>query len=218
MKYQTDSNAYSGRFIVLDGIDGCGKSTQLKLLAKHLETMGYIVHQTAEPTTRDLGKILRQYLKDPSTPAMLDALTFAADRIDHCANEIIPEIERGHIVISDRYRDSSYIYQSIQGKNEGLPRDWIIDINKYSLQPIATIIIDIDPKVSLSRKQSQADEVEGELEKFEKMDFQLQIREEFLKIAQENSDGKHYLVDGNQTLEEVTQCILDILIPLLPKK
>ena len=111
-------NDWSGFFLVLDGIDGCGKSTQAKKLSKYFKSNDIQTLLTAEPSDYDLGKILRTYLQNPGVPASVDALLFAADRIEHCNKEILPLLKKGFIIISDRYRDSSYIYQSIEGRNE----------------------------------------------------------------------------------------------------
>jgi len=210
-----------GFFLVLDGIDGCGKSTQAKKLYNYLNTKNIPVYLTAEPTKNELGKILRRYLQNPDIPASLDALIFAADRLEHCRSEILPKLKENFIVISDRYRDSSYIYQSIEGRNEGVSLDWIKNLNKFSLIPDLTIIIDIDPKIGLKRKSTQSAADNGHLEKFEKDDFQKIIREEFIKIAKNSmisEEGTHILLQGNRTEEEVFKAILAVIMPLLEKK
>ncbi|MHA1562417.1 MAG: dTMP kinase, partial [Promethearchaeota archaeon] len=161
-------NDWPGFFLVLDGIDGCGKSTQAKKLSDYFKTNDIQTLLTAEPSDYDLGKILRKYLQNSKVPASVDALLFAADRIEHCDKEILPLLKKGFIVISDRYRDSSYIYQSIEGRNEGVSMDWIKKINKFSLIPDLTIIIDIDPKIGLKRKRNQANNSNNQsLDKFE---------------------------------------------------
>lgn len=208
-------NDWPGFFLVLDGIDGCGKSTQAKKLSKYFVSNNIQTLLTAEPSDYDLGKILRKYLQKPEVPASVDALLFAADRIEHCNKEILPDLKKGFIVISDRYRDSSYIYQSIEGKNENVSMDWIKNINKFSLIPDLTIIIDIDPKIGLKRKRKQANISNNQsLDKFEIDEFQKTIREEFIKIAKnsnESKEGIHVLIDGNGTEEEVFREILRII-------
>jgi len=208
-------NKWSGFFLVLDGIDGCGKSTQAKKLSEYFKSNKIQTLLTAEPSDYDLGKILREYLQNPEVPASVDALLFAADRIEHCNKRILPLLKKGFIVISDRYRDSSYIYQSIEGRNEGLNIDWIKNINKFSLIPDLTIIIDIDPKIGLKRKRNQANNSSNQsLDKFEIEKFQKLIREEFIKIA-ENSEvskeGIHVLIDGNGSEEDVFRGILYVI-------
>ncbi len=208
-------NKWSGFFLVLDGIDGCGKSTQAKKLSEYFKSNKIQTFLTAEPSDYELGKILRNYLQNPEVPASVDALLFAADRIEHCNKKILPLLKKGFIVISDRYRDSSYIYQSVEGRNEGVSIDWIKKINKFSLIPDLTIIIDIDPKVGLKRKRNQAKNTDKQsLDKFEIEKFQMLIREEFINIAK-NSDvseeGIHILIDGNGSEEEVFRGILYVI-------
>ena len=138
---------WSGLFLVLDGIDGCGKSTQAKLLFEYFVKLKIPTKLTTEPSQGELGKILRKYLKDPTTPAALDALLFAADRVEHCHNEILPFVNMGEIVITDRYIDSSLVYQSIQGENQGITMEWVRELNKYCLIPDISIILDLDPEI-----------------------------------------------------------------------
>ncbi|MBA7554410.1 Thymidylate kinase [subsurface metagenome] len=210
-----EKNDWPGFFLVLDGIDGCGKSTQTKKLNDYFIANDIQTLLTAEPSDYDLGKILRNYLQNPEAPASVDALLFAADRIEHCNKEILPLLNKGYIVISDRYRDSSYIYQSIEGKNEEVSIDWIRKINKFSLIPDLTIIIDIDPKIGLKRKRNQANNSDNQsLDKFEKIEFQNVIREEFIKIAKNSivsDEGVHVLIDGNESEEDVFKSIMLVI-------
>ena len=206
---------WPGFFLVLDGIDGCGKSTQAKKLSEYFISNDIETLLTAEPSNYDLGKILRNYLQNPEVPASIDALLFAADRIEHCNKEILPLLKKGFIVVSDRYRDSSYIYQSIEGRNEGVSIDWIKKLNKFSLIPDLTVIIDIDPKIGLKRKRNQADNTNKQfLDKFEVDEFQNLIREQFKKIAKNSivsEEGIHVLIDGNESEEEVFKSILLVI-------
>ncbi|QEE16208.1 dTMP kinase [Promethearchaeum syntrophicum] len=206
---------WDGFFLVLDGIDGCGKSTQAKKLSEYFISNDIKTLLTAEPSDYDLGKILRNYLQNPEVPASVDALLFAADRIEHCNKKILPLLNKGFIVISDRYRDSSYIYQSIEGRNEGVSIDWIKKLNKFSLIPDLTIIIDIDPKIGLRRKRNQATNSNNQsLDKFEVDEFQNLIREQFKKIAKNSivsEEGIHVLIDGNESEGEVFKNILLVI-------
>ncbi len=208
-------NDWSGFFLVLDGIDGCGKSTQAKKLCNYFKSNDIQTLLTAEPSDYDIGKMLRKYLQNSEIPASVDALLFAADRIEHCNKEILPLLNKGSIIISDRYRDSSYIYQSIEGKNEGVSIDWIKNINKFSLIPDLTIIIDIDPKIGLKRKRKQAINSQNQsLDKFEIDEFQNLIREEFIKIVKNSvvsDEGIHILIDGNGSEEEVFNKIMQVI-------
>ncbi len=143
-------------------------------------------------------------------------LLFAADRVDHC-EMIKKRLEEGFLVLTDRYRDSSYIYQSVQAqfKNEDITMDWVKEINKMSLNPDLTIILDIDPEISLKRRQDANKETEDELEKFEQIDFQKAIREAFLNIAHEHihdEHDKHIIIHANAEKDDIFNEILNVLM------
>ncbi|GAG98349.1 unnamed protein product, partial [marine sediment metagenome] len=134
-------------FIVLDGIDGSGTSTHSKLLAGFLSTKGLKIYLTQEPSNNDIGKLLRVYLRNAKIPASTDALLFAADRVLHFENQIKKKMEEGYIIISDRYIESSIAYQSSQ--SEEITIEWVKNLNLFAGKPDLTIILDIDPKISL---------------------------------------------------------------------
>ncbi|MCE7734588.1 MAG: dTMP kinase [Candidatus Heimdallarchaeota archaeon] len=165
----------SGLFISLEGIDGSGKSTQLNLLKEELNKRGYEVVTTSEPTTTKLGKILRDYLSNPESVPYADALVFAADRVEHYHEFIKPRLDSGKIVITDRYTASSIVYQGSQG----VPKDWIQEINKMSLKPDLSFYIDISVEVALERL---ADSQRDTLEKFENRDYLVKIMKNYEDI------------------------------------
>ena len=103
-----------GYFIAIDGIDGCGSTTQTRLLGEHLKSRELKVHLTKEPSELEIGTLIRKFLKMQDIPSATDALLFAADRIQHYYNEILPKLREGFIVISDRYLESSIAYQTAQ--------------------------------------------------------------------------------------------------------
>jgi dTMP kinase len=161
-------------FIVLEGVDGCGKTTQAKLLKKWLEKKGYEVLLTAEPTMSKIGKFIREVLSgasevDPKTLALL----FTADRYEHLRNEVEPALSEGKVVISERYYHSTITYQEAQG----VERNWLLEMNKFARKPDITIFLDIDPKLGAKRTKTQ--------EIFEKEDFLERVRENYLKFNQE---------------------------------
>jgi dTMP kinase len=197
-----------GLFIVLDGIDGTGKSTQIKLIEQYLYSVNQLCYITAEPSKGEIGQLLRKYLKDPSVPPEVDALLFAADRMDHCYREITPHLQKGEIVISDRYRDSTIIYQSIESKSHKVPQSWLVSLNKYVLVPDLTIILDMDPRVALSRRQQANAESKVELEKFENLQFQLEVRKGFLERAGNPENGRYALIDASKSEKEVFEEII----------
>lgn len=174
-------------FIVLDGVDGSGSTTHSHLLKAFLENEGFKVHLTQEPSKSKIGLLLREFLKNKEIPATTDALLFAADRDIHFHDEIKKKLEEGYLVISDRYIESSIVYQSTQSDNISV--EWVKKINKFVGLPDLTIIIDIDPKVALARKGDE------NVEKFENIEFLDKARELYLTRAKEegyevvSSDG-----------------------------
>ncbi len=203
------SNKPLGFFLVIDGIDGSGKSTLVQLISHYFAENNIPVCFTTEPTQNELGKILRKYLADHKSPAALDALVFAADRIEHCKSEILPALDAGKLVISDRYRDSSYVYQTIQGQSQGITLDWMQKINKFSESPDLTIILDLDPEIALQRKTSQNQRNNTEMEKFEEITFQKQIRGLFLSLAEKSTN--HVILNATLSPENLLHQVVDIV-------
>jgi len=191
-------------FIVIDGIDGCGSSTHCRILGAFLENEGYKVHITREPSDNEVGQLTRKLLKDKSIPAATDALLFAADRSLHYHNEIKEKLDEGFIVISDRYIESSIVYQSLQSQEISI--EWVKELNKSVGLPDLTIILDIDPKISLSRKD------ENNLEKFEDTSFLDKVRNLFLTRAKQ--EGYH-IINSDDIIELVQEQVQDIVIKKL---
>lgn len=198
----------SGIFIVLEGIDGCGKTTVGQKLLTYLNKKNFPAILTAEPSKGDIGRIIRANLKDNSVHPAIDALLFAADRLDHGIKEIKPALNAGKIVISDRYVDSSLVYQSIQGSDSNLTFDWIKTLNQFCIKPDRVYLLDLDPNESLKRKKTQNLNLQAEMEKFEHLEFQQKIRALFLEIAQRNLEGNHVIIDASQNPESITRNII----------
>ncbi len=191
-------------FIVLDGGDGSGTSTHSQLLSGFLEYKGFKVHLTQEPSKSEIGKILRKFLKDKEIPPTTDALLFAADRDLHYHNEIQKKLNEGYIVISDRYLESSIIYQSTQ--SDKISVEWIKLLNKFVGQPDLTIILDIDPKIALARKN------EEQLEKFEELVFLEKVRNLYLTRAKQED---YFTVNSDDIIELVQEKIQKIVLDKL---
>lgn len=191
-------------FIVLDGVDGSGTTTHSKLLASFLEYNGFKVHLTHEPSKSEIGKLLRKFLKNKEIPPTTDALLFAADRDLHYHNEIKKKLDEGYIVISDRYIESSIIYQSLQ--SDTITIDWVKKLNKFVGIPNLTIILDIEPKIALARKTDE------DLEKFEDNEFLDKVRH--LYIARAKQEG-YSLINSNEIIELVQEKIQNIVLEKL---
>ncbi len=195
-----------GVFIVLEGIDGCGKSTQSELLGKWLEKQGKKVRVTHEMTDGKIGTLLRKdYLKPGVNYPAIDAMLFAADRIEHVEEKVRPSLGRGDFVVSDRYYLSSLAYQNAQG----LPLEWIYAVNKYAIKPDLSILIDVDPEVSIKRV-SDSDKI-----KFEKLEFLKKVRDSYLKLLEFLENHNIKTVDGNKSVEEVHEEIKKIVGSLI---
>lgn len=211
-----------GIFIAIDGIDGCGSTTQVEILGKYLETKGEKAYLTREPSEFEIGKLLRKYLKKPETPIATDALLFAADRVEHYYNEILPKIKNNFTVITDRYLESSIAYQTAQIiLNRNLldnpvsidaAIDWIKNINIYIPLPDITFILDIDPRISLKRKYSKLDS--DDIEKFENESFLDEVRKIYILRAKAL---KFVIIDAHQSLEIVSKEIVNVLIDYMNK-
>ncbi len=171
-------------FIVIEGIDGAGKSTQARLLAEWFEEQGYETVLTKEPTDTAFGKLIRRLVLTGGREGIIDgarisheaeALLFAADRAEHVHKLIKPLVEDGKVVISDRYFYSSLAYQWARG----LDLDWLIDLNRFAIRPDLTILLDLPVKESMKRINGRSIKTE-----FDKIaELQKKVRENYLQLA-----------------------------------
>jgi dTMP kinase len=192
-----------GIFIALEGIDGSGTTTHARLLGKWVRSKGLEVVQTHEPTNYRIGRLLREILRDASVPPAVDALLFAADRVDHTIHRIRPALDQGKIVITDRYIESSVAYQSASG----LEREWVLSLNQFALQPDLTVLLDIPAEVALRRKRKPKPK-----EKFEQSAFLTKVRQIFLDRAKKRG---FTIVNAEQSIKEVQNQIQKLVEPLL---
>ncbi|MGE5187658.1 MAG: dTMP kinase [Betaproteobacteria bacterium] len=191
-----------GVFIVIEGLDGSGKTTQTHILAQKL-SKNYIVNLTAEPSRGKIGTFIRQccLYEDKRLPTEAEALLFAADRIEHLQKEIKPALDQGKIVICDRYTYSSLAYQG----SAGLSLDWIKTINARALQPDFAIFIDVPPEKVLERLQRKKSVMET-------LETQQKVREVYLKYVEK---GELYAIDGNKPKDVVAEAINNKVLQLL---
>ncbi len=192
----------TGKFITFEGCDGCGKSTQLKMLSEYLTNTGVPHIFTREPGGGKISEAIREILLNGKNAEMTDeceALLYAASRVQHLRDRVDPALEEGKLVICDRYVDSSLAYQGY-GRNLGV--DFIGKINAYALEnylPDVTIFIDLTPEAAFKRKHG-ADE-NDRLEQAG-MAFHKRVYEGFKTLAQENPD-RYVCIDGTQTPDEI---------------
>ena len=199
-----------GKFITFEGCDGCGKSTQLRLLSEYLEKNGVPHIFTREPGGGKISEAIREILLNGKNSEMTDAceaLLYAAARVQHLSDRVEPALNEGKLVVCDRYVDSSLSYQAYA---RGLGTDFIGKINAYALEhylPDVTVFIDLTPEAAFKRKHG-ADE-NDRLEQAG-MAFHRRVYEGYKAIAAENPD-RVVCVDGNQTPDEIFTEVVRIL-------
>jgi dTMP kinase len=210
----------SGIFITMEGIDGCGKSTQIELLARALYERGSEVVVTREPGGTPLGEAVRSILTSDislNVAATAELLLIVASRAQHVSELIRPTLEAGRIVVSDRYTDSTVAFQ---GHGRGLSLDLINRINKMAtggLTPDLTLVFDLDPKKARSRLHSRP--VGGLLGAFddEQADFHLRVRAAYHGLAA-SEPGRVKLVDASGSVESTHQNVMRLITPLLKSR
>jgi len=191
-----------GAFICIEGIDGCGKTTHAKLLAKKL-WRDYNAVYTAEPSHGKIGTFIRKrYLYgEKRLSSVAEALLFAADRVEHVENEILPALRRGKLVISDRYIYSSLAYQGATG----LSLDWIEKINEHALRADFAVLIDVDPTIVMRRLKPMKSVMEN-------LETQQKVREIYLEFVEK---GDLVRIDGNKPKREVASELFAAVLKFL---
>ncbi|MCI3240437.1 dTMP kinase [Streptomyces spinosisporus] len=206
--------AAKGFFIALEGGDGAGKSTQAEALAEWIRGKGHEVVLTREPGATPVGKRLRSILLDVSSAGLshrAEALLYAADRAEHVDTVVRPALERGAVVITDRYIDSSVAYQ---GAGRDLSPTEIARINRWAtngLVPHLTVLLDVSPEIARERFTEAPDRLESE-----PAEFHARVRSGFLTLAAADP-GRYLVVDAGQEPEAVTTVVrhrLDQMLPL----
>ena len=191
-----------GTFICIEGLDGSGKTTQAKLLAKNLRKSHNAVY-TAEPSHGKIGTFIRNsYLYgEKRLSSVIEALLFAADRIEHVETEVLPALHQGKLVISDRYLYSSLAYQGAAG----LSLEWIEKINEHALRPDLAVFIDVDLKTVMNRLKSKKSVMEN-------METLQQVRDVYLKFV---AKGELVRLDGNRAKDEVSEALSAMVLKFL---
>ncbi|MFA0749210.1 dTMP kinase [Fervidibacter sp.] len=186
-----------GLFVTFEGVEGSGKTTVAEAIAENLRQKGLTVTVTAEPRDTSVGRQIRQLLAtvDERT-AWTETFLFLADRAEHVAKVIKPALERGEIVLCDRFTDSTIAYQ---GFGLGLPLEWLMQLNSIAtngLVPDLTLLLDIDPEMGLKRSQRET--------VFERrsLDFHQRVRWGYLWLAKQEPH-RVKVIDASQPLESV---------------
>jgi len=203
-----------GLFITFEGGDGSGKTTQINLLASWLESEGHTVVITREPGGTDLGTELRNIIlhREGFIAPRAEALLYAADRSHHIHTLVRPALQRGEIVVQDRYLDSSVAYQ---GAGRVLDPTEVRNISLWAtenLMPDLTVVLDVPASVAKERQaagERQYDRLEAEAE-----DFHTRVRESYLALAAEEPH-RFLVIDGESSIEEIHRAIVDKVSDLL---
>ena len=204
-----------GFFITFEGIEGCGKTTQLKLAAKWLEEQGLTVCCTREPGGTELGMHIRRLLlseKSSGLTPLSEALLYMADRFHHITEVIRPALEAGQIVLCDRYHDSTIAYQGYARK---ISLDFLDSIWKNSgsvLEPHLTLLLDLEPKTGLERSLQKLAAQQIDESRFEKeaLEFHTRVRGGFLTLARENQN-RIRVIDASRAIDVVHANVVDAI-------
>ena len=204
-------NTKRGKFIVFEGLDGSGKTTQMRMLVEYLESKGKACWATREPTESPFGMQLRSCLKgNIDTNEYTIAALFAADRLDHILDAesgMKKKLDEGVNVFSDRYYFSSYAYNG-----EFVPFDWVVELNRIAretMKPDLTIFIDLPSEESMRRVARR-----HEAERYETMEKQKKIRERFFKAFERFPEEKVVIVVSDEDKQKTQEKIREAVLPL----
>ena len=203
-----------GYFISLEGVEGSGKSTQLKLIKEHLQQLGFEVIITYEPGDTMIGKEIREILLNPANNKLVpkaELMLYLADRAQHVKEVILPNLKEGKIVISDRYVDATWAYQGFARKLDGTLVKKLNSIATDNLEPDLTLLLDVDPAISLQRAKASTakDNTAGDRIEAEKIEFHQQVRQGYLELAKQ--EDRIEVVDGSKNKNKVFGQIKKIL-------
>ncbi|HEY1694457.1 MAG TPA: dTMP kinase [Polyangiaceae bacterium] len=203
--------AKRGRFVVLEGIDGSGTTTQVARLADRLRAAHVPVRSTREPSDGPVGVLVRQVLtgrvivpggRAPGWATM--ALLFAADRMDHVESEIQPFVDEGGVVVSDRYDASSLAYQSVSSGAESKEAvEWIRSLNRYVRRPDITVVLDLPPDVAADRRARRGEQAQL----YEQNEVQRALAVFYRDLAKHLPKDRIVVVDASGTVDEVHELV-----------
>jgi dTMP kinase len=210
----------TGTFITFEGIDGSGKSTQLRLLSAYLRSQGCDLVVTREPGGTPLGLRLRAALLDAheQVDPLTELLVFAADRAQHVRRLLRPALESGQVVLSDRYADATIAYQ---GAGRGFSTELvsqIVALATEGLKPDLTLLFDVSVEACLERTRRRTDgKHKGDRLDAENRDFHARVRAEYLRIASAEPD-RVKIVDTTRSVENTHVRVKEIVIPFLESR
>jgi dTMP kinase len=208
-----------GFFVVFEGIDGSGTTTQIGNYAAHLREKRRPVHVTREPSNGPVGTMIRLVLTQrialPRThQAEAMALLFAADRLDHVASEIDPLLRDGYVVLSDRYDLSSLAYQSTTSAENAESVSWIRELNRHARRPDLTLVLDVSPEVAAARRRARG----GAAELFDDAELQARLAEAYRRAEDFVPGDRVVHIDGDQDAATVQAAIAAVLDPIVSSR
>lgn len=209
----------AGAFITFEGIDGCGKSTQLRMLAGELRVRGLPVIATREPGGTSLGQKLRAALLDvkEEVDPLTELLVFAADRAQHVRKHLLPALQRNQIVLSDRYADATVAYQ---GAGRGFKPELIEEIVQLAtggLKPDLTLLFDLSVADAAIRTRKRVQSKRTDRLDVENEDFHTRVRNAYVEIAKAEPD-RFRVIDARGSVDETQRRVMDIVIPFLEER
>ncbi|OGW58141.1 MAG: dTMP kinase [Nitrospirae bacterium RIFCSPLOW2_12_42_9] len=211
-----------GIFITFEGIEGCGKTTQAHLLAGYLEEQGYKVLKTREPGGTEISEAVREILLSNDFVKMhphTEVLLYLASRAQHISDKIKPALEKGMIVISDRFSDSTFVYQCYV---RGIDYQIVEEMNSFTtegISPDITFVLDLEPEEGLRRAVSRNQKHSRKEDRMEKesLEFHQKVREGYLKMAERYPDRIH-VISSNRDKTEVQEEIKGIVGRILSQR
>ncbi len=204
-----------GLFITFEGPDGSGKTTQIELAAAHLREQGYTVYCTREPGGTPIGDQIREVLHDVKNTAMAsraEILLYSASRAQLVEQVILPRLDRGEVVLCDRYADSTYAYQ---GYGRQLDFETLRQITEFAtrhLKPSLTVYLDLPVEEGLKRKEDANAAGQGEWNRMDQLelDFHHRVRDGYLEMAQKEPD-RWLVVSAAGSIEKINRSICERL-------
>src|SRR5256712_6458022 len=209
----------AGAFITFEGIDGCGKSTQLRLLASELRVRGLRVVATREPGGTPLGQKLRAALLDvqEQVDPLTELLVFAADRAQHVRKHLLPALEQNQVVLSDRYADATVAYQGAgRGFDPQLIQE-IVELATGGLKPDLTLLFDLSVPESAVRTRKRVQNKRTDRLDKEKAEFHTRVRNAYLEIAKREPE-RFRVIDARGSVNETQNAVMNIVIPVLERR
>jgi dTMP kinase len=208
-----------GAFITFEGIDGCGKSTQLRMLAGELRVRGLPVIATREPGGTPLGQKLRTALLDvkEEVDPLTELLVFAADRAQHVRKHLLPALDRNQIVLSDRYADATVAYQ---GAGRGFKPELIEEIVQLAtdgLKPDLTLLFDLSVADAAIRTRKRVQSKRTDRLDVENEEFHTRVRNAYVEIAKAEPD-RFRVIDARGSVDETQRRVMEIVIPFLEER